>query len=74
MSEEPEVPAGYEVFHSSTYGHDLERDEYGDREFPDGYYWWSCQPGCLPDGDPVGPFDTWSDAVNDCREGVCDHG
>lgn len=22
----------------------------------EGWYWWACQPGCLPDGDPVGPF------------------
>ncbi len=23
-----------------------------------GWYWWACFPGCLPDGEPVGPFDT----------------
>ncbi|HOX27326.1 MAG TPA: hypothetical protein PLL30_16940 [Candidatus Krumholzibacteria bacterium] len=21
-----------------------------------GWYWWSCCPGCLPDGDAIGPF------------------
>lgn len=21
-----------------------------------GFYWWSCFPGCLPDGDAEGPF------------------
>lgn len=72
MSEEPSVPAGYEVFHSKEYN-DGPCNE-GDLALETGWYWWSCQPGCLPDGDPVGPFDTWSDAVNDCREGVCDHG
>lgn len=23
---------------------------------PSGWYWWACQPGCLPDGEPHGPF------------------
>lgn len=27
------------------------------------YYWWSCFPGCLPDSDPIGPFDTYEDAL-----------
>lgn len=47
---------GFEV-----YWHD---DNLGDparpslEEAPDnsGWYWHSCQPGCLPDGDPSGPF------------------
>lgn len=21
-----------------------------------GWYWWPCYPGCLPDGEPTGPF------------------
>lgn len=24
----------------------------------EGWFYWYCQPGCLPDGDPVGPFMT----------------
>ena len=35
-----------------------------------GYYWWSCQPGCLPDSDPTGPFDTEDEALADARD-VC---
>ena len=27
-----------------------------------GWYWWSCLPGCLPDGDPIGPFATEEEA------------
>jgi hypothetical protein len=23
-----------------------------------GWYWWSCFPGCLPDGDWNGPYET----------------
>lgn len=30
-----------------------------------GWYWWSCHPGCLPDSDPRGPFDTEQDALLD---------
>jgi hypothetical protein len=28
---------------------------HGDPVTP-GWYWWPCFPGCLPEGDPVGPF------------------
>ena len=30
-----------------------------------GWYWWPCFPGCLPDGDAVGPFQTGREAVID---------
>ena len=33
-----------------------------------GYYYWFCFPGCLPDGDPVGPFKTAALAIADCRD------
>ena len=33
-----------------------------------GYYWWSCFPGCLPDGEPNGPFATEAEALADARE------
>ncbi len=32
-----------------------------------GFYWRPCFPGCLPDGDPIGPFPTWRDALDDAR-------
>ena len=34
-----------------------------------GWFWWSCFPGCLPDGDPVGPFDTEALAIADAQKG-----
>jgi hypothetical protein len=34
-----------------------------------GWYWWPCFPGCLPDSDPSGPFDTEELAIADAREG-----
>jgi len=30
-----------------------------------GFYWWSCQPGCLPDGEANGPFETAEEAEED---------
>ena len=32
-----------------------------------GWYWWPCFPGCLPDGDPVGPFLSEELALEDAR-------
>lgn len=30
-----------------------------------GWYWQAGFPGCLPDGDPMGPFDTEQEAMAD---------
>lgn len=35
-----------------------------------GWYWQPCFPGCLPDGDPVGPFRSEAAAVRDAQEGA----
>lgn len=56
----------FEVFHSDTH-------KEGTMELESGWYWWSCQPGCLPDTDgsePAnGPFPTaegaYLDAIRD---------
>ena len=32
-----------------------------------GWYWWSCFPGCLPDGEPNGPFATEAEALADAQ-------
>jgi hypothetical protein len=40
------------------------RDENGER-IPEGWYWWECENGFLPDGDPIGPFDTSEQAYWD---------
>jgi hypothetical protein len=36
--------------------------------YPPGWYWWTCLPGCLPDSDPVGPFETEEDALADAQD------
>jgi hypothetical protein len=33
--------------------------------YPAGWYYWFCFPGCMPDGEPVGPFETEEAAVAD---------
>lgn len=33
-----------------------------------GWYWWLCFPGCLPDSDPVGPFETEAEALADAQD------
>lgn len=52
-----------EVFHNP--------DDYpleGDEDQGEGWYWWSCSPGCLPDGEAVGRFDTTAEALADARD------
>jgi hypothetical protein len=33
-----------------------------------GWFWWSCAPGCLPDGEANGPFCTEEEAVRDAEK------
>lgn len=69
---EPYCPAGYEVFECPG-DYDLpEGAESRDSTdaYPEGWYWWSCQPGCLPDGDPSGPFATEAEALADLLGGL----
>lgn len=35
-----------------------------------GWFWWTCLPGCLPDGPAIGPFATRAEALADAREGM----
>lgn len=37
-----------------------------------GWYWHACFPGCLPDGDPNGPFATKADAIEDAQSNATD--
>ena len=45
----------------------------GDGELlPGGWYWWICFPGCQPDSEPNGPFDTEDEAIADMRENTAE--
>ena len=48
--------------------HDPGETAYGLAE--PGWYYWMCFPGCLPDSDPLGPFRTMQEALDDAREGL----
>ena len=54
-----------EVFHIPD---DYNPESEDGNPLPDGWYWWSCFPGCLPDSDPVGPFDTEAEALADAQD------
>ena len=53
-----------EAFHSDHTGPDSGHWVSGETVEP-GWYWWPCFPGCLPDGDATGPFQTERAAVID---------
>lgn len=58
-AEDPHALPDVEVFYISEIHHGFEET---------GWYWWSCLPGCLPDGEAVGPFETEEEALADAQE------
>lgn len=40
----------------------------------EGYYYWYCFPGCMPDSEPIGPFLSVEDAIKDARESAGEYG
>lgn len=46
-------------------------DENGDL-LAAGWYWQACFPGCLPDGELMGPFDTEELAIADAQDDYTD--
>ena len=58
------APDGVEVFQGSDY--DL--SELIEDNRADAWYWWYCFPGCLPDSDPFGPFDSEQEAIDNAWE------
>lgn len=62
------LPENIEIFQCPE-DYDLNDDgsESGPAEpYEPGWYYWYCQPGCLPDSDPIGPFATEAEAEQDC--------
>ena len=57
-----------EVFHSSDYDLQQMWGENINAHFTPGYYYWFCFPGCLPDSDPYGPFETQEDAIRELQD------
>jgi hypothetical protein len=47
-----------------------DREKYAESDFPEGWYYWFCFPGCMPDSDPIGPFTTEAEALADAQAGA----
>ena len=62
---DPHALPDVEVF----YLHNLPNADLIREGYAPGWYWWSCFPGCLPDGDPIGPFATEAEALADAQSG-----
>lgn len=45
------------------YLHDLPNADLIKEGYTPGWYYWFCFPGCLPDSDPIGPFETEDEAI-----------
>ena len=66
FANETEFYGSFEVFYIAWPGlttEDGECDPLGK-----GWYWWACFPGCMPDGDPSGPFENEQEAIKDATE------
>ena len=55
--------SGYHHFSGNSGG---QFEVFWDDENP-GWYWWACFPGCTPDGEPSGPFNSSNQAYRDAR-------
>ena len=59
----------YEVFYVDEKAvSDSEATTLEESGWQEGWYYWICQPGCLPDGEPNGPHVSEDEARNDINE------
>jgi hypothetical protein len=63
---EPTALPDLDIWYHDGMGFSAMLDEDGE-PLPVGWYWQSCFPGCLPDGEPNGPFETHEKALADAR-------
>jgi hypothetical protein len=47
-------------------------DSQTEEPLTEGWYYWYCLPGCLPDSEPMGPFDTRDEAIADAQQDADD--
>ena len=64
-TDDPHALPDCEVFYLSGAEDWYHDDE--DRPLEQGWYWWSCFPGCIPDSEAFGPFDTEAEALADAQ-------
>jgi len=61
----------YSLPNVETYYVDADDVDFVDEEgnqLAEGWYYWFCLPGCMPDSSPFGPFDTEAEALEDARD------
>lgn len=61
---DPHALPNIEVF----YVNEDEGEAWAEGPISRGWYWWACLPGCLPDSDPEGPFDSEEAALADAQD------
>jgi hypothetical protein len=68
VTDEGDLIGSFEVFHKTAVeiGNDWDSTRITS-ETTAGWYWWACFPGCLPDGEPMGPFETEQDAIESAQ-------
>ena len=59
---------GYGSFETLFFCDCPDLDDDGNPLFSDGWYWQACFPGCLPDGEAVGPFESEEAAIQDAND------
>ena len=62
------IPPGIDVFYRTR--KENRADNWTDSDgqpLGAGWFWWACFPGCLPDSDPFGPFESESEAIDNCK-------
>ena len=64
---DPHALPDVEVFYYDTGATDPYSLSHGEEP---GWYWQACFPGCLPDGEPVGPFASEAEALADSQAGA----
>ncbi len=65
---DPHALPDVEVFFMQEGGDEGDWKDEDGNPMEQGWYWWSCVPGCLPDGDPSGPFQTEAEALTDAQD------
>ena len=58
----------FEVFYHPD---DYDLNDSGSEEaglYDPGWYYWWCEPGCLPDSEPIGPFPVYWAAQKEATE------
>ena len=68
LTGERDTYGSFEIFWADANDVAVWNDSGLDYTYREGWYWWACFPGCLPDGDPSGPFATSRQALEDADE------